>query len=200
MEAGLSDRTKFMIMWPVAGFLVVVAFGVGLISMAAFDSAEPTSSVGAKGAESAEVIEVELGDLYVKPDKLTASAGKPLVFEVSNAGATEHNFAIEGGPATDMIPPGGSTTLEMPALDAGDYQYICQVSGHAQGGMKGVLTVSGEGQSTNDEHADHGMSGMSAEKMVEVDAAVTSSFPAETKGLGGHPSTSNSLTGSRYLN
>lgn len=38
MDAPMSDRAKLMLVWPVAGFFVVIAFGVGLISMATFDS------------------------------------------------------------------------------------------------------------------------------------------------------------------
>lgn len=189
MDAGLSDRTRLMLVWPVAGFFVVIAFGVGLISMAAFDSSQPASGGGGAGAGgAAEVIEVELGDLYIEPATLSAPAGVPLAFEVTNAGATEHNFAIENGPATDMIPPGETETLQVPSLEAGEHTFICEVAGHAGGGMKGVLTVSGNGATANGgEQGGHGMSGMSAEEMAKVDAAVTASYPAETKGLGGEP-------------
>jgi hypothetical protein len=35
----MSERTKALLVWPVAGFFVVIAFGVGLIAEA--PSAEP---------------------------------------------------------------------------------------------------------------------------------------------------------------
>ena len=191
MEAGLSDRAKVMLVWPVAGFFVVIAFGVGLISMAAFDSTEPvSSSARAQVSQEVEVIEVELGDLYIKPAKLEVPANVPLEFKVANAGAGEHNFAIEGGSATDMIPAGETATLQVEPMTAGKYTFICQLSGHAQGGMEGVLRVTqGDPAERNSSggHSSHGMSSMSAEEMVKVDSAVTSSFPAETEGLGGQP-------------
>jgi uncharacterized cupredoxin-like copper-binding protein len=174
----------------VAGFFVVIAFGVGLTSMAAFDSTQPTAAVSSIQAAGSEIIDIKLGELYIKPAELSASPGVPLTFEVTNAGGTEHNFAIEGGPATEMIPPGETATLQVPSLEAGDYTFICEVVGHADGGMKGMLTVSGDGSPTlaaSGEHAGPGMSGMSAEEMVKVDSPVTASFPAETRGLGGQP-------------
>ena len=194
METGMSDQAKVKLVWPIAGFFVVISFGVGLISMAAFD-ASPAIGGSAASASSGEAtddtIEVELGDLFIKPADLTAPAGVPLTFEVTNSGATPHNFAIQGGPATEMIPGGESATLEVDALEQGTYTFICEVAGHADGGMKGTLTVSGGGEGasggTGGMPASHGMSGMSARKMAEVDAAVTSSFPAETKGAGGVP-------------
>ncbi|MDQ5814700.1 MAG: multicopper oxidase domain-containing protein, partial [Actinomycetota bacterium] len=188
MDQELSDQTKLNLMWPVAGFFVVIAFGVGMISMAAFDQ-RPLAT--GSPAQAVEVIEVELGDLFIEPAKLSAPAGVPLTFEVTNNGKIEHNFAIEGGSGTEMIPPGESATLQGDALEAGDYTFICQVAGHADGGMEGVLTVSGEGGSSTgmsaSNNSPHGMAGMSAAKMAEVDAAVTETFPAETKGLGGQP-------------
>lgn len=194
MDSGMSDQTKVKLVWPIAGFFVVIAFGVGLISMAAFDASPAVGgsvAASASGQEADDTIEVELGDLFIEPAELTAPAGVPLTFEVTNSGKTAHNFAIQGGPATDMLEGGDSATLEVDALKAGTYTFICEVAGHADGGMKGTLTVSGEGKAAsggmNGMPAGHGMSGMSAQKMAEVDAAVTGSFPAETKGAGGQP-------------
>lgn len=185
MDAGLSDRTKVMLVWPVAGFFVVIAFGVGIISMAAFDSTQDASATSATAA-GAQTIEVTLGDLFIEPAELQAQAGA-VSFEVTNDGQTEHNFAIEGYGATEMIPPGETATLQAPSLEAGEYEVICEVAGHAGGGMTATLVVTDDGTASQAGHSSHGMSGMSAQEMVKVDAAVTKSYPAETKGLGGQP-------------
>lgn len=186
MDVGLSDRTKVMLVWPVAGFFVVIAFGVGLVSMAAFDSTQDASATSA-AADEAQNIEVTLGDLFIEPKQLEAQAGG-VTFEVANDGQTEHNFAIEGHGATEMIPPGEGATLQVPSLQAGEYKVICEVAGHAGGGMTATLVVTGGAPATSGGgHASHGMSGMSAQEMVKVDAAVTQSYPAETKGAGGRP-------------
>jgi FtsP/CotA-like multicopper oxidase with cupredoxin domain len=186
MDAGLSDRTKLMLVWPVAGFFVVIAFGVGLISMAAFDmqAANATSNAAAAGGQT---IEVTLGDLFIEPKQLEAQAGD-VILEVTNEGQTEHNFAIEGHGATEMIPPGETATLQVASLEAGEYKVICEVAGHAGGGTAATLVVIGDDSSSQAAgHSSHRMSGMSAQQMVKVDAAVTKSYPAETKGLGGQP-------------
>lgn len=184
MDTGLSDRTRLLLVWPVAGFFVAVAFGVGLISMAVFDSSQGVPVVvGAESGGSAEVVAVELGDLFIKPAEIELDGGGPVRFEVVNDGKTEHNFAIEGVAASEMVPPGGRTTLEVTTLGPGIYTYFCEVGGHKQAGMVGTLNAA--------DAPDPGMaatqSSMSAEEMAAHDADVTGSFPAETKGAGGRP-------------
>jgi FtsP/CotA-like multicopper oxidase with cupredoxin domain len=177
-----------MLVWPVAGFFVAIAFGVGLISMAMYETTQdPAVASTTAAASDAQTVEVTLGDLFIEPKQLEAPAGD-VTFEVTNDGQTEHNFAIEGHGATEMIPPGETVTLQVPSLEAGEYEVICEVPGHAGGGMVATLVVTDDA-ATSDAvgHSSHGMSGMSAQQMVKVDTAVTKSFPAETKGLGGQP-------------
>jgi FtsP/CotA-like multicopper oxidase with cupredoxin domain len=163
-----------------AGFCVVVAFGIGVIASAAFATGEGDSG-GSAPSSQGQVLSVELGDLFIKPVKLTAEAGA-LTIEVHNGGAAKHNFAIEGLAKTPMLAPGDSFTLEIDDIEAGTYTYICEVSGHADGGMKGTLVVGkGGGGGSTAEHEGH----MSAAEMAEHDAERTGSFPAETKGHGG---------------
>jgi FtsP/CotA-like multicopper oxidase with cupredoxin domain len=83
-----------------------------------------------------------------------------------------------------MIAPGDSATLEFPSVKAGTYTYICEVTGHADGGMKGTLVVGAATDGSESSHAS-GTHGMSAKEMALHDAEVTSSFPAKTKGTGG---------------
>jgi FtsP/CotA-like multicopper oxidase with cupredoxin domain len=174
-------------MWllPVAGFLMVVSFGVGVIATAAYDSNNPfeVSGGGVVAGGASQVIKVELGDLFIKPAKLAAKAGA-IRFVVTNNGKTEHNFSIQGLGGTEMIPPGKTDTLELVAVEQGTYTYICEVSGHAQAGMTGTLTVGGSAASVD---TGHDMAAMSAEEMAKHDAAVTGKFPAATKGSGGKP-------------
>ncbi|MEA2434770.1 MAG: hypothetical protein QOG54_2227 [Actinomycetota bacterium] len=184
----MTDKTKLSFFGAIAGFCVVVAFGTGVIATAMLDSKPIVGGGGtAASAGNSEVIEVELGDLYIKPAKLAAPAGVPLEIRVHNAGATEHNFSLTGIGSTEMIPAGESDVLNVGALDAGNYDFICQVSGHADAGMSGVLAVGGAKGGTNSAsgHDMSSMSNMSAKQMMKHDAAVTASFPAKTKGVGG---------------
>ena len=175
-----------MLVWAVAGFFVVIAFGVGVIATAAFNSKSSPIVAGAASAASGEVVEVKLGDLFIDPEPLEARAGE-VTFEVTNDGKTEHNFAIDGVDSTPMLAPGESASLTV-ELEAGEYTVICEVPGHAQGGMKTSLTVGGGDAATAGGMGGHaGMGTMSAAQMAKVDSAVTKSFPAETKGSGGQP-------------
>jgi FtsP/CotA-like multicopper oxidase with cupredoxin domain len=184
IEPGLSDRTKLMLVWPVAGFFAAMAFGVGLISMAAFDNDASLPTSGSTRQGETQAIDVELGDLFIKPEELSAQPGA-VTFDVTNTGATEHNFAIEGVSGTEMIPPGDSASLTIPDLKPGTYTFICEVTGHADGGMSGTLKVAdpqGGEASTSGDHEDPTMS---AKQMALHDAKVTGSFPADTEGVGG---------------
>ncbi|HEV2754930.1 MAG TPA: multicopper oxidase domain-containing protein [Actinomycetota bacterium] len=168
-----------------AGFFVVVAFGVGVIATAAYNTNNRGGAADASPvAASAEVqeIDVELGELYVKPASLRAEAGA-LRINVHNAGGAEHNFSLGSLGKTRMLGAGESAMLEIPNVAPGKYEFVCEVSGHADGGMKGTLTVGAAGAKDAESH--EGMAGMSPQEMVEHDAAVTAQFPAKTKGTGG---------------
>ncbi|HET7483184.1 MAG TPA: multicopper oxidase domain-containing protein [Actinomycetota bacterium] len=187
----MGDRTRFSLFGAFAGFMVVVAFGAGIIVTSAFDSTNPFGGRTTAAAGSAETLRVELGDLFIKPAKLSAPAG-PITIEVHNGGGTQHNFSVDKLGATPMLDPGQSYTLDLGDVAAGTYEYICQVPGHADSGMRGTLTVTGgsgggsdQGTSGGSSGGAGGMSGMSPAEMAKMDAAVTAKFPAETKGKGG---------------
>lgn len=109
--------------------------------------AAPTST----GSEStstpaATTIKVEAdpgGQLAFVQKTLTAPAGASTI-AFTNASPVPHNIAVEsGGKAigpSKTIMDGGTTTLSI-KLPAGTYEFYCDVPGHRQAGMKGVLTV-----------------------------------------------------------
>jgi manganese oxidase len=175
---------------PLAGFLVVAAFGVGVIATAAYDSGNPFEGrtvAGTAASGAAQEVDVELGELYVKPASLQATAGA-LRINVHNAGQAEHNFSLGSLGATKMLAPGDSATLDVADVEPGRYEFLCEVAGHAGGGMKGTLTVTaagGNAPASEDGGGHAGMAGMSPAEMAEHDAAVTARFPAKTKGIGG---------------
>lgn len=182
----MSDKGKMMWLLPVSGFLVVVAFGVGVIATAAYDGHNPfKASSTANASNPGEVAEVELGDLFIRPQEIRTSAGA-VVFRVHNSGQAEHNFAIEGVGATEMIAPGETAELAVD-LEPGTYEAICAVPGHADGGMRARLVVGQGGGSGGAGTVPGGMSGMMPEQMASHDAERTAMFPAETEGRGGVP-------------
>jgi uncharacterized cupredoxin-like copper-binding protein len=63
-----------------------------------------------------------------------------VVFKVTNAGAVQHDFWINGR-KTPLLSHGKSNTLRVTFLRKGSYPYKCTVAGHAAAGMKGVFTI-----------------------------------------------------------
>jgi len=79
------------------------------------------------------------GALAFASTKATAMAGA-LEFVMGNESSVQHNIALEGGKKGPVVGKGGTSRFEE-TVKAGKYVYICTVPGHAEGGMKGELTV-----------------------------------------------------------
>ena len=147
-------------------------------------------------AAGPQTLEVALSEWAITPDMIHAASGSDLVFQVTNAGGAEHNFAVmapSGQLVTPSIPAGGAGTLEVPALEPGNYDFLCTISGHAQLGMKGTLMISADGAdmtvSAGGDAAAAGGSaisshGMTLQEMLEGHAQGVQSFPAETQAMG----------------
>jgi uncharacterized cupredoxin-like copper-binding protein len=191
----MSERTKTLLVWPVAGFFVVIAFGVGLIAEAAFGGTDLNVADWAAESNHSEdnAVTVELGDLFIKPTEISLEPGDASL-TVRNNGKTQHDFTVTSMTGTKLLDPGAEETIALTGLEPGTYDFICSVPGHADGGMKGVITVA-EGRGTEGasaggdvDHSAHAT--MSPQEMLDADAARTALFPAETKGTGGkflHP-------------
>lgn len=79
------------------------------------------------------------GALAFASTKATAVAGA-LEFVMANEASVQHNIALEGGPQGPVVGQGGTSRFKT-TVKAGKYTYLCTVPGHAEGGMKGELTV-----------------------------------------------------------
>ena len=116
------------------------SFAGGRAARAASDASGGGGSGSAGGGGGgAAVTEVSLGEFFIKPPDATAAADS--VLKVKNDGTMDHDLAVEGGPATEMLKPGGEGELDLAGVAAGTYTWICQVPGHADAGMKGTITV-----------------------------------------------------------
>ncbi|MFN3928910.1 MAG: cupredoxin domain-containing protein [Thermoflexus sp.] len=103
---------------------------------------------GGGGAGGATGLTVEMGDLYFKPNTLTAKPGQTLQITLDNRGSLEHNFVLYDADGQtvlfekDAIQPGQKANISLKAPEKpGTYQYVCTVPGHKEGGMVGTLTV-----------------------------------------------------------
>jgi FtsP/CotA-like multicopper oxidase with cupredoxin domain len=127
------------------------------------------SGEGEQAAGAATTLDVTLTDFKIDPAALAAPADSPITFNISNQGQAPHTFAVVvdgNNVGTAEIPAGGSDTLEVPALAAGEYEVLCTVAGHKELGMTGTLTVgdaAAGGTGTDSGTAGHGMT---AEQMA----------------------------------
>jgi mono/diheme cytochrome c family protein len=104
------------------------------------------------GTQNANKVAVEkAGKLTIPADpsgalsflfgKAQAKPG-PVTVDMPNQSPIQHNIAITGpvsgkGP---IIGKGGTSSFQV-TLKPGNYTFLCEVPGHAAGGMKGTLTV-----------------------------------------------------------
>jgi uncharacterized cupredoxin-like copper-binding protein len=114
------------------------------------------------GASQGEVerITVEMAELKFDPMRLSVSTGQPVEVTVKNVGTTDHDFVITGLPAKDVksvtaghgghggreeivghAKPKQTVTVRFTPLRTGDFDIVCSLPGHKEGGMTGVLTV-----------------------------------------------------------
>jgi nitrite reductase (NO-forming) len=88
----------------------------------------------AGGGGPVETLAIELGDLFVKPDRVEVPAGTHLMVEVTNKGDLVHTLNLQGGTGTDRLQPGDAQTVDFGVIDA-DMQAWCTVPGHKEAGM-----------------------------------------------------------------
>jgi uncharacterized cupredoxin-like copper-binding protein len=119
------------------------------------------SSPAAAASAAAQRIEVKLTDaLKMEPADISVTAGQPVTFVVTNAGAIEHEFYLgdetmqaeqeqmmqSGSMAHDTadgvsLKPGETKELTYTFDTAGQSLAGCHVAGHYAGGMKATITI-----------------------------------------------------------
>jgi uncharacterized cupredoxin-like copper-binding protein len=95
-------------------------------------TAPPRTTTQAQAAP--QTVQVTESEFRIVLAGYKARAGK-FTFVVKNAGQLPHDFAIKGGPKTELIQPGKSATLTT-TLKPGRYHLYCSVPGHEQAGMR----------------------------------------------------------------
>ncbi|MEX2374781.1 MAG: multicopper oxidase domain-containing protein [Dehalococcoidia bacterium] len=173
-----------------AVFGAIFGFSALLISVVALSQAGSGSAATSPAASHADPtavvaesrIAVELGDIFIRPQQLTAPTGSSVVLDVANTGAIQHDLKLDNGAGTPMLNPGDGAALDLGPLDAGTYVLYCTVPGHREGGMTAELIVSDDAA-----HGDgHGAGGRMLHNDDDYMAGVEA-FPAATEGLGGQP-------------
>jgi FtsP/CotA-like multicopper oxidase with cupredoxin domain len=177
----------------VVAVLALILAAVAVIFVGDDDAAD-TAGTAATGVGSATV---ELSELALTPAALTVPGGGSL--EVTNVGSTAHNLTVSGTDlATGDLAAGDGETLDLSSLDAGEYEVICSIPGHADAGMTGTLTITeaddgGGGLSTaaasdtatsGASHAGHELTAEDYDQMSQAMNDTVAAYPAKTEGVG----------------
>ena len=85
----------------------------------------------------------EGGRFRFEPDRIEVRAGQQVTLRVVNRGPSPHDLTIESlNVETGQFGVGEERTLTFTApAQPGEYEFICNVPGHVQLGMKGTLVV-----------------------------------------------------------
>jgi uncharacterized cupredoxin-like copper-binding protein len=121
--------------------IVVAVFATAAIANVGA-SAHRTQAARAQHVEEAALLAtVKVSAREFKFTLSTKSAKRGIVvFKVTNIGALQHDFEINGR-KTKLLSHGESDTLRVTFLRKGTYPYKCTQPGHAAQGMKGVFTI-----------------------------------------------------------
>jgi plastocyanin len=120
--------------------LLAVLAAVAMAVVACGGDEEPaTTTPPATSAPAGGAVSITETDFSFQPADITASRTQPL--EITNSGATLHNFTIEGTPVDVDTQPGETTTLDPPgsAIEPGSYVVFCEY--HRGQGMEGTIEV-----------------------------------------------------------
>jgi uncharacterized cupredoxin-like copper-binding protein len=101
---------------------------------------QSTAAKTTTAAAAAQTVQVTETEFRIALKGYKAQGGK-FTFVVKNAGKLPHDFAIRGGPKTELIQPGATAQLTT-TLKPGRYHLYCSVPGHEQAGMKVDITLS----------------------------------------------------------
>jgi cytochrome c oxidase subunit 2 len=85
-------------------------------------------------------VTIEMKDIKFVPNEFEIPADKPVTVLLKNTGAAQHDFSIDALHIQVAVAPGESKTIEINA-PAGKYDFYCNVPGHKEGGMVGVMKV-----------------------------------------------------------
>lgn len=153
-------------MWLTRIMVVAAMFAVLLVALACGGDDGGSEDVGDDGVRE---IQVRMTDeLQFEPAEISLEAGQPVRLVIDNGEAASiHDFTVQAIPVMDVTDEGGSFdtgghmgmdsaeefdlhlalesgmdgVLEFTPTEAGEYEYLCTVTGHAEAGMTGTMTV-----------------------------------------------------------
>lgn len=118
----------------------LVAVGIG------WNNSGEAGGGGAVASGGSKTIEVTLGDLFIKPASIELAPGTKVTFNVTNTGAMQHDFKVNGEGGTEMLDPGKKATFTQ-VIPASTSAW-CTVPGHKEAGMVMAIKTAGGSAAT----------------------------------------------------
>jgi nitrite reductase (NO-forming) len=128
---GGTAASEGLIAAAAVGAVLALAFALVALVVAGDDDGEGSAG---QPTGPVETVAVELGDLFVEPDRVEIPSGSHLQVEVANGGELQHDLTLQGETGTDRLEPGETQTADFGVID-GDTQAWCTVPGHKEAGM-----------------------------------------------------------------
>ena len=130
---------------PSLAALAAIAVVTSGSALAAHQIPAPSKASAAPAAMSVTVLKVSAvaSGLKFSTSSLKAKAGK-IAIKLTNASPLQHDLVIESGEhvlaKTPMLAQGKTGSLTV-SLKKGTYDFVCDVPGHEDAGMRGKLVV-----------------------------------------------------------
>ena len=104
------------------------------------DATAGTAGQAGDSGGAPTTFEVDMVELAFEPSEIIIPADTDVTITAVNAGSLPHTFTITDVADTGEVASGESAEVTV-NLPAGEYDFLCAVPGHADGGMTGKLIV-----------------------------------------------------------
>lgn len=130
----------------------MLGVGIGVVALAAVLALAPVLTDGPAPPASSRQVDVVISMAGFTPGRITVAPGQPVTLTLRNPdspfhtdGGGWHQFAIDALRLDVRIAPRSTTTVTLPALAPGTYQFYCDIccGGRANPSMIGTLEVGG---------------------------------------------------------
>jgi uncharacterized cupredoxin-like copper-binding protein len=158
--------------------LAAIVLGAGQDRVEAAASAQPSASVPSGPIRT---IEIHAFDFGFEPSEVSVAQAGEYTVRFVNDGGVLHDVTFADG--TVIKAEGRQEASGSVTVPAGGLSFLCSVPGHSDAGMQGSIVVDA-GASESHDPASSPAASMTAQEMLEHDAARTGAFPAETAGKG----------------
>lgn len=88
-----------------------------------------------------QTLDVTVREFAFEPDQMRVAAGEPVMLVLRNAGAVEHDFAVDDPEVLVYAAPAETAEQEIGPFAAGTYTVYCSIPGHREAGMEATLVA-----------------------------------------------------------